>query len=128
MISYISETWGGRASDKQICVESGFLNLLDPYDLVMANRGFAIKEELLLRRARLAITPGARGKEKMSSRDVKLTQQVANLRIHVEEAINRLKMFKMLKETSPITLLPTIDDSITVIAKLCIFASTISQF
>ncbi|KAL3857804.1 hypothetical protein ACJMK2_012439 [Sinanodonta woodiana] len=93
MISYISETWGGRASDKQIVVESGFLNLLDPNDLVMADRGFPIKEELLLRRARLAIPP-----------------------LH---AINRLKLFKSLKETLPITLLPIIDDIINKIAALC---------
>ncbi|KAL3857709.1 hypothetical protein ACJMK2_012351 [Sinanodonta woodiana] len=106
MISYISETWGGRASDKQIVVESGFLNLLDPNDLVIPDRGFPIKEELLLRRARLAIPPGARGKEKMASRDVKLTKK-------------RLKLFKILKETLPITLLPIIDDIINVIAALC---------
>ncbi|KAL3884083.1 hypothetical protein ACJMK2_030305 [Sinanodonta woodiana] len=103
MISYIFETWGGRASYKQLCVQSGFLNLLDPYDLVMADRGFSIKEEPLLRGTRFAIPLGAR---------------VANLRIHVERANNRLKMFKMLKETLPVTLLPTIDDSINVIAAL----------
>ncbi|KAL3884076.1 hypothetical protein ACJMK2_030298 [Sinanodonta woodiana] len=85
----------------------------------MADRGSSIKEEPLLRRTRFAIPPGARGKEKMASRDVKITKKVANLRIHVERANNRLKMFQMLKETLPITLLPTIDDSINVIAALC---------
>ncbi|KAL3884087.1 hypothetical protein ACJMK2_030309 [Sinanodonta woodiana] len=97
---------GGMASDKQICVESGFLNLLDLYDLVMANRGFAFKEELLIRRTRLDIPLGARARSKW---------------IHVDETINRLKMFKMLKETHPITLLPTIDDSINVITALVLY-------
>ncbi|KAL3885236.1 hypothetical protein ACJMK2_025324 [Sinanodonta woodiana] len=107
--------WG--ASDKQIVVESDFLNLLDPNDLVMADRGFQIKEELLLRRARLAIPPGARVRRKWPH--VMLNKKVADLRIHVERAINRLKLVKILKETLPITLLSIIDDIINVIAALC---------
>ena len=56
-ITFLSKAWGGRASDKKITTESGFLDLLDPDDLVMADRGFPIQEDLLIRGAKLLIPP-----------------------------------------------------------------------
>ena len=37
MISFLSKAWVGRASDQHITRESGFLNLLKPTDLIMAD-------------------------------------------------------------------------------------------
>ena len=45
-ISWISPAYGGRSSDKFIVTDSGFLDLLEPFDCVMADRGFKIKELL----------------------------------------------------------------------------------
>uniref|UniRef100_A0A6P7HAJ9 Uncharacterized protein LOC114348312 n=1 Tax=Diabrotica virgifera virgifera TaxID=50390 RepID=A0A6P7HAJ9_DIAVI len=42
-ISYISKAWGGRTSDKQIVELSGFLDKIEPQDIVIADRGFLIK-------------------------------------------------------------------------------------
>ena len=47
-ITFLSDCYGGRASDQFICKDSGFYELLDPYDEIMADRGFQIREELLL--------------------------------------------------------------------------------
>ena len=49
----------------------------------------------------------------MSSVNIKATTEIANLRIHVERAIQRLKTFRILKYTLPVTLLPLIDDIVT---------------
>ena len=57
-ISFLSKCYGGRMSDRQIVRESSFLDLIDPGDVILADRGFPIKEELLLRYANLVIPIG----------------------------------------------------------------------
>ena len=54
-ITFLSHDWGGRISDKQLTIESGFLNLLTIGDSVLADRGFFIIEEVATRGAVLAI-------------------------------------------------------------------------
>lgn len=60
-ISFISEAWGGRTSDKYIVEHSGFLDKIFPGDVVLADRGFLIKDSLELRRASLHIPAFTRG-------------------------------------------------------------------
>ena len=57
----------------------------------MADRGFLIREEVMMRRAELIISPAAKGALQVSIGDLKATKEVANLRIHVERAIQCLK-------------------------------------
>ena len=45
-ITFLSDCYGGRASDRCIVKDSGFYNLLEREDMVMADRGFQIHEEL----------------------------------------------------------------------------------
>jgi len=90
-ISFVSDVWGGRAFDRHITINSGFLDLVDPTDQIMADKGFLIRDKLMYRRAELVLPPGARGHEQMTSEDVRKTKFIANLRIHVERAIQRLK-------------------------------------
>ena len=118
MISFLSKAWGGRASDQHITRESGFLDLLEPTDLIMADRGFTIKEDLMVRGATLEIPPPSSGLEQMSKDKVIKTKRIANARIHVERAIGRMKVFSILKKTLPITLVPLIDDIIVVCASI----------
>ena len=91
MISFLSKAWGGRASDQLITRESGFLNLVEPSDLIVADRGFTIKEDLMMQKATLEIPPPSSGLEQMTKDKVNLTKKIANARIHVERAIGRLK-------------------------------------
>ena len=100
---------GGRASDKYITKDSGFYNLLERGEQVMAERGFQITEELVLHFCSLEVPPGARMKTQMTPAEVKKTKDVANLWIHVQHAINCIKSFRILKNTLPISLLQNID-------------------
>ena len=85
----------------------------------MADRGFQIKEELMLKFCTLSVPPGARVKTQMTTAECKTTKNVANLRIHVEPAINRIKTFRILKSILPITILHNIDDIVKTCAALC---------
>ncbi|CAH1265591.1 Hypp3212 [Branchiostoma lanceolatum] len=117
--NFVSEAWGGRISDQQLTRESGFLDILSRDEVVLADRGFPIAEDCALRHARLLIPPGKRGSVQMTRADVMKTREVANLRIFVEQAIRRLKTVRILKYEVPITLLPQVDDMITICAALC---------
>ena len=117
--NFVSEAWGGRASDVAITRQSGFYDILEYGDEVMADKGFTIGEDLLIRHARLHMPPGKRGSEQMRKQDVVKTKEIANLRIFVEQAIRRLKTFRILKHEMPILLLDKFDDIVTICAALC---------
>ena len=97
-VSWISSMYGGRASDCHIVRDSGFLDNIERYDLVLADRGFKIREELLTIGANLAIPPSSAASMQMCAKDVRQTSQIANVRVHVERAIRRIKVFRILKQ------------------------------
>lgn len=115
-IAYISKLWGGRTSDRLIVSSSGFLQHLHPGDQVLADRGFTVQEEILMAGAELVMPPAAKGKSQMTSADVNKTKKVANVRIHVERVIQKLKTFQILSKVVPISSLRTggFDDVMTV--------------
>ena len=46
----------------------------------------------------------------MTASECKQTKDVAKLRIRIERAINRIKFYRILKNTLPITMLHLMDD------------------
>ena len=74
-------------------------------DLVIADRGFDIANELAFYGTSLAIPPFTKGKPQLSQREVELSRKLSQVRIHVERAIGRLKHYKILQCTPPIVLL-----------------------
>ena len=64
----------------------------------MTDRGFKIKEELMLNYCSLSVPPAARVKADMTTTECersKRTKDVGNVRIHVERAINRIKTYRI---------------------------------
>ena len=105
-ISFVSEAWGGRTSDKFLTENSGFLKLLKPGDLVMADRGFTIEESVWYYQAKLAIPAFTKGKDQLDPVDVEKTRGIANVRIHVERVIGLLRQkYTILQSTLPIDFL-----------------------
>ena len=64
---YISDVYGGRASDAFIVQDSGFLNLLQPQDEAMADRGFKIQEMLAFHQCTFAIPPSKHSNLQMTA-------------------------------------------------------------
>lgn len=109
-------------SDKVITQQSGFLKCINPGDVVLADRGFNIHDELAIRGAKLEIPALTQGKQQLS-REVEKTRQLAQVRIHVERVIGQMrKKYKILQGTLPISLIKrhtdtnvaTIDKIVTV--------------
>ncbi|XP_068688434.1 uncharacterized protein [Montipora foliosa] len=90
-ISFVSEAWGGRTSDKYLTENCGLLNNLLPGDLVIADRGFTVHDGVALKQAKLIIPAFTKGKEQLDPVDVERTRGIAHVRIHVERVIGLLR-------------------------------------
>ena len=114
LISWVSPAYGGtgRTWDAYIVRDSGFLDLLESYDQIMADRRFKIKTDLALKQCTLGIPPSAASGCQMVSRDVKKTCTVANVCIYVEQVNKNLKDYQILKSEMQLKYLPIIDDII----------------
>ena len=114
-ISFISQAWGGRVSDKEITQRTGVHGFLDKVEYgndIMADRGFTIAEDLAVCGSRLLIPAFTRGKQQLSQREVEKTRQLARVRIHVERVIGQMrKKYKILSNTLPISLLKCPSDA-----------------
>lgn len=73
------------------------------------------------------VPPGRRGEAQMTEEQVATTSAVANKRIYVEQAIRRIKTFKMLQGEIPITLVHSLDDLFMIASALCNLRCPLSQ-
>lgn len=117
-ISFVSEFFGGRTSDRVVVTASRFLDFIEPGDQVLADRGFPLREILLTKNAELILPPAAKGTSQMTNAQVKKTKTVANVRIHVERVIRRMKHFNILSQVFPITLLPHANNILIICAAI----------
>ena len=69
-IAFVSELYGGRTSDRYIVKNSRFLDYVNPQDQILADRGFPIREELLLRQAELILPSAGQRKTQMTSSEI----------------------------------------------------------
>jgi len=102
-ITFLSKLYSGNISDLAIVKESKFIDLVEEGDDIMADRGFNIRHLLLPKKATLNIPSFSHGK-KLSVKAVRRSRNIATVRIHVERAIRRMKMFKILSGIIPLKL------------------------
>ena len=69
--------------------------------------------------AKLCIPPSKAASMQMLRSDVRKTSSIANVRLYVEQAISRMRVFHILKHELPIHLLSLADDIVRVGAALC---------
>ena len=103
MTTFISDCWGGRVSDKQLTKESGILQKLLPGDILLADRGFDIEEDVAMFQASLKFPAFTKGVSQLPPLEIEKTRKVANLRIHVERVIGATRQcYSILMSTLPI--------------------------
>ena len=117
-ISFLSASWGGKASDKLITLNSGFLDILSPGDCVLADREFLVEEKLATVGAVLRISAFTRGKKQFTGRDVDISTQIAHVCIHVERVIGRFKKFKITSSVIPISQVDLLNEMMVTVCGL----------
>ena len=132
VISYLSSAWGGRGTDKTITIESDFFSKLLPGDIVLADRGFNIKDDAGIYGCDVQIPAFTRGKPQLSALDVEKTREIAHLRIHVERVIGCVRQkYTILDKTVPIDYLVTSEQcpipKIDKVAKICCGLTNMSE-
>ena len=65
-VIFVSDLYPGCISDKELTRRCGILDMLDKGDIIMADRGFDIEEDLILKGVRLNIPPFLRGKQQLN--------------------------------------------------------------
>lgn len=118
LISYISECWGGKVSDKQLVLLTDFTEKLQYGDAVMADRGFNVTEELAVLGVTLVVPAYTKGKNQLSQAEVTDSREISCRRIRVEQVIGRMKRFRILKNTVPYFMKDYLDDIVLLIAAL----------
>ena len=94
-ISFISHLYGGNISDKKLTQMSGLLNLLEPGDAIMADRGFTI-DDILPHGVTLNVPPRMNESGQLTESECTTTGCIASVRIHVERAMEHIKNYQIL--------------------------------
>ena len=89
--------------------DCGVLNLLEPGDGVMADRGFDITEHAEEKGLFLTTPLFLEGQSQVLASGTTRTRSTANLRIHVERAIRRKKVFRILSNVFPLSRAPSME-------------------
>ncbi|XP_051527764.1 uncharacterized protein LOC127425619 [Myxocyprinus asiaticus] len=126
VVSFVSKGCGGQTSDKDLTDTCGYLDMLSPGDVILANRGFDIRETADLDSAHRKIPAFIKVKELLHPLELEETSPAA-VRMHVERVIGQVKKkYKILQNTIPRSLcysanegqLTTFDKIVTVCCAL----------
>jgi len=122
VISFVSQSYEGSISDRKLVEHSGLLEMLEPGDEVMADKGFLIQDLLAPIGVRLNVPPLLQSNSQMPPEDVVVTKKIAQLRVHVERAIGRVKEFHILQSVLPSSMSDSINEVIFVCCMLTNFS------
>ena len=107
-VTFVSDLYAGRFSDKKVALDSGIYDLLEAGDSIMADRGFDIEEDLP-QNVGLNIPPFLNGKKQLSLQEENETRKIASVRVHVERAIERVKNYRILQTVFQLSMAPELN-------------------
>lgn len=81
--TFVSHCYEGAISDRDIVIQSQFIDQLNPNDMVLADRGFLIEDLVAEQGARLNIPPFLKGRPNFTLSETMYSKIVARARIHV---------------------------------------------
>ena len=87
----------------------------------MADKGSNLFDECSGGNITFIVPPGKRDASQMTPAEVSKTNDIAKLRILVEQMIRRIKTFKILANELPMSMLENVNDIMLICAALCNF-------
>ncbi len=118
-IMFISQAYGGRATDTEITANSGFLDLLESGDVLLGDKGFpSIEQDINNSGALLVMPPFKSGDRQLSEKENREGYEIASVRVHVERAIERMKRFEALNYIK-ISQMKNVDEMLVIVSFLC---------
>ena len=129
-ITYVSQMYGGRASDKYITGHSSDLlsALQENGGAVMADRGFVVQAEMTQIGVKL-YTPVFLGRHRpqLTGEEVDKSEKLSRVRCHVERAIQRIKSYHILDGDIRLSMKDSFQEIFTACAYLVNFQTPIVQ-
>ncbi|KAK7910479.1 hypothetical protein WMY93_015163 [Mugilogobius chulae] len=105
-VTFISPLYEGCISDREILKQSGLVSLLKPSMAIMVDKGFLVED---LVPCKVYIPAFLKKKAQLSAAEVRKTQSIARLRVHVERVIRRVKEHKLFRTEIPLSLTGSIN-------------------
>ena len=124
-VSFVSDAYEGSISDPEIFKRSKIVNLLQPGDVVLADRGFTVHDLVEAKQAHLNIPPFLNGRDRLAAQEEMLTKKIAKQRIYVEHVIGRIKNFRLLSTVLPLNMRTIMSQIVFVCACLVNFQTPI---
>jgi hypothetical protein len=102
-IILLKEQQVSKLEQKHTPSTRNIIRLLQPGDLVLADRGFNIEDDLNFYGAKLAIPAYTREKKQLSLEEVEQSKRLSRVHIHVESVIGLLKQkYSILEDPLPV--------------------------
>ena len=91
VVSYVSDAYGGSASDRMIIERSELLNkgMFQKGDSIMADRGIIVQDLFANNDVQVNIPSFLKGKSQLDAQEVVHDRRVASKRIHIERVIGQ---------------------------------------
>lgn len=125
-VSFVSHLYPGRISDRDIVERSDFCSLIEPGDRYLADKGFDIHDLMALKGASLYIPPKRQSVQDQFTKDECFqTMSIANVRIHVERSIKRVKAWHIFDQVIPLSMHGCVNQLWTVASLLVNFQNPI---
>uniref|UniRef100_A0A9J8C0T4 Uncharacterized protein n=1 Tax=Cyprinus carpio carpio TaxID=630221 RepID=A0A9J8C0T4_CYPCA len=110
-ITFVSSLYAGSVSDKELFKQSGIVSLLKHGMAIMVDKGFLVDDCVPCKVYRPAYLSK---REQMSADEVRETQSIARLRVHIERLIRRVKQHKLFDSVIPLSVTGSINQLYTV--------------
>jgi len=125
---YVSRGFSGSSSDRFTIQHSGILDELKPGQRILADKGYNARDLFAQKRYFLTI-PRFLNDGKLAAKDAMQSRSITSVRIRVENAIKRLKKYKIFMEMLCNRMnQQIIDDMIIIVCALSKAKTYIKQF